>query len=178
MSSTGRLRHTGWMPVACKCCTNPKREEINKLILSSGASDGQIAATYGMSREAVRRHRNNHLSFSPQAASDSHNVATIVGFAHDLFKRSNLVLERAETMLESDDASSRSVQAAAASLREVRASIELLAKLIVSGDQPAESSSKDAALDASIGQAIALLTLPALGSGPAIVDAEIVAEIE
>lgn len=166
------------MPVPCKCCTHPKRAEINDLILKQAASDGQIAASYGMSREAVRRHRNRHLSFSPQAASDAHNVKTIVGFAHDLFKRSTAVLDRAEEMLGSGDASSRSVQAAAASLREVRASIELLARLIVNEPDDAAAGSKDAALDASIGQALALITLPALGAGPAIVDAEVISETE
>lgn len=129
-----------------------------------------------MSREAVRRHRNNHLRFSDQAKSEANNVATIVGYAHDLFKRSSLVLDRAEAMLAQDDASSRSVQAAAASLREVRASIELLAKLVVSGEATPEQTSRDAALDARIGQALELLTLPALGSGPEVVDAEVVCE--
>lgn len=167
------------MPVACKCCTHPKRAEIADLIIKRGESDGAISAAYGMSREAVRRHRNNHLRFSPEAATDSNNAATIIGFAHDLFRRAQGVLDRAEAMLADEEAGSRSVQAATASLREVRASIELLAKLVVVGDgtEP-EKASRDAVLDSRIAQALDLLTLPALGSGPAIVDAEVVSEIE
>jgi hypothetical protein len=163
------------MPERCKCCTHPKRAEINDCILKRGESDGTIAGKYGMSREAVRRHRNNHLSFSPQAASEAHNVATIIGFATDLHARAMKVLERAEEMLESGDGNSRSVQAAAASLREVRASIELLAKLIVSSDQGADGGTDNAQLDAQIQQALSTLALPALAAGPeAIMDAEVI----
>lgn len=144
-------------------------------MVKGGEPDSAISADYGMARESVRRHRTRHLSFSAQAATDSQNVATIVGYANDLYTRALKVLDRAEEVLADDQASSRSVQAAAASLREVRSSIELLAKLIVNEPAPDASGSRSAALDLQIGEALAAITLPALGPGAdEIEDAELV----
>lgn len=163
------------MPQRCACCTHPKRAEINERLLKGGEPDSAISADYGMARESVRRHRTRHLSFSAQAATESRNVATIVGYASDLYERACKVLDRAEEVLASDESSSRSVQAAAASLREVRSAIELLAKLIVNDPAPDDRGTANAALDGRIGEALAAITLPALGPGDsAIVDAEIV----
>lgn len=162
------------MPVACASCSHPQRKELNKRLLA-GEPDSVLSAEYGMSPAALRRHRLNHLSFSKREASESRNVATIVGYASDLYDRAAKVLDRAEEVLASDESSSRSVQAASSSLREVRAAIELLAKLIVNEPGGDDSGTRSAALDAQIGQALAAITLPALGPGASdIADAELV----
>lgn len=163
------------MPQRCACCTHPKRADINERLLKGGEPDSAISADYGMARESVRRHRTRHLSFSAQAATESRNVATIVGYASDLYERAVKVLDRAEEVLTSDESSSRSVQAAAASLREVRSAIELLAKLIVNEPAGDDRGTRSAELDTRISQALDLITLPALGPGDtAIADAELV----
>lgn len=162
------------MPERCRACSHPKRAAINDALMKQTSSTAALADEYGLSIGGLKRHKANHLRFSPSAADDSANALTIIGYANDLYRRAESLLQRAESMLKEKDSSARGVQAAAVSLREVRASIELLAKLVVSGEQvdPVQAS-RDAELDAALSQAVASMVLPALGVGD-VVDAVVV----
>jgi hypothetical protein len=168
------------MPARCLVCSHPNRDQINESLVKLKQADTAVAGQYGLNREAVRRHRINHLGFSTKAASESHNARTIIRFASELYERSLGVLKQAEATLVDSEGSPRAVQAASASLREVRQSIELLARLVVSEPDPTEGASKNAALDLQIAEAIARLEPPALPAGPqlpgGIEEAELVPE--
>lgn len=136
----------------------------------AGESAVQLAAEYGMSRGAIARHRTAHLSLTAAQIGGEKNALAIISYAHDLYQRAGKVLDRAEEMLRDSDAGPRAVMAAAGSLREVRQSIELLARLVTS-EPEAEDLSRNADLDALITQALSSVTLPALGPGPQVEDA-------
>lgn len=155
------------MPERCRACVHPKREEINRAILREGDSDAAVGARFGLSRTSIARHRSNHLTFSKTQEVAANNVLTIVGYANDLHARAMGILARAEALLDAQGDSARGVQAAAASLREVRASIELLAKLVVDSG-PEATPDNNADLDRSIAEALSAITLPALPAGPAL----------
>lgn len=158
----------------CTVCGHPKRGEINKDLLQTSDSNATVATRYGLVTESVRRHRNNHLQVTVDQVNDAQNALTVIGYAHDLFKRSNGVLDRAEQGLEASEGDPRSIQAAAASLREVRQSIELLARLVVTEPESHEQSTNDT-LDAMIMEQLLanrLAELPA-GTDQDIADAEL-----
>lgn len=164
------------MPARCLVCSHPNRDQINEALVKRKVADTAVAGEYGLNREAVRRHRINHLGFSQQAASESHNARTIIRFASELYERSLGVLKQAEATLVDSEGSPRAVQAASASLREVRQSIELLARLVVNEPDPTEGASKNAALDLQIAEALSQLRPPELPAGAAL--ASSVAEAE
>lgn len=126
-----------------------------------GGSTVALATSSGLSRSSLDRHRANHLKVSPTAVSEAKNAFTIIGYAHKLYERAERVLDRAEAMLEGEDAGSRAVLAAAGSLREVRASIELLARLVVV-EPETDNAARNAALDARITLELERLVLPEL----------------
>jgi hypothetical protein len=159
------------MPNPCKCCVHPERNRLNKAILD-GQSANSLAAEYGMSRSAIQRHQRLHLKVSAVATHEARNAATIVGYAYDLYQRAGKVLDRAEALLDGSDAGPRAVMAAAGSLREVRQSIELLARLVTT-EAESDDLSRNVELDLRIGAALDALVLPALGSGE-VADAELV----
>lgn len=164
----------------CSVCTHPRRGEIDRDLLQIGDSAPVVAERYSLGRESVRRHRNNHLQVSTQAVNQANNAMTIVGYAHDLYQRALRVLDVAEQQLAAatgaDSSPSRSVQAAAATLREVRSSIELLAKLVVT-EPESQDESRNGALDARIEEALASIQMRALPPGDYdVAEAELVAE--
>lgn len=165
------------MAQRCRVCTHPKRDEINRQLLQMGLSDGAVAAAFGLAKASVNRHRNAHLKVSPQAVSEQKNAKTIIGYAVTLYERAEAVLDRAEELLADGDTGTRGVMAASASLREVRSSIELLARLVVT-DTPDDGGSANAALDALLMEAVGKLTMAELPPGTtrpvAVVDAELV----
>ncbi len=158
----------------CTVCTHPERDAINRKLLNPSISLAQAAEGYDLTRAAMDRHRRNHLKLSAELAHEARNALTVVGFASDLHKRAVAILDRAEAVLSAEDASARSVQAAAASLREVRGSIELLARLVVTAP-PEPEPAGNSWLDAALTEAVAALAPPALPPGrDAIADAQII----
>jgi hypothetical protein len=154
------------MPQRCTVCSHPKRDDISRKLLDPGAGLAALSEAYGLSTSALDRHRQNHLKVSTGLVSEAKNALTVVAYASDLFDRSVRLLDAAEAGL---DGTPRSVQAAAASVREVRQSIELLARLVVTGPQP-EAEAKNAWLDEQITAAVDRLALPALSAGPSEVE--------
>lgn len=151
----------------CSVCVHPKRDDVNRRLLKAGETGESLASigdAYGLSSSAIDRHKANHLKVSAGLVSEAKNALTIVGYASDLHARATRVLDRAEQALAGADADSRSVQAAAASLREVRGSIELLAKLVVSTPPEAEPQA-NSWLDAALTEAVSALVMAELPPG-------------
>lgn len=169
------------MPRQCVVCVHPKRDEINRKLLESGSSPSAIADAYALAHSSVDRHKKNHLKLSSVAASERANALTIVKYAHQLYERSVGILDRAEAVLASSGADSRSVQAAASSVREVRQAIELLAKLVVTEDERTDET-QNAWLDAQLTEYVQAMAMPELPAGAAlesdVVDAQIIHEPE
>lgn len=166
------------MPQKCSICTHPRRGEIDRDLLHAGEGAPVVAERYGLGRESVRRHRNNHLQVSTGQVNEAKNALTIVGYAHDLYERSKRVLDVAERQLGQEDSGSRSIQAAAASLREVRSNIELLARLVVTEPESKSDSTNDL-LDSLILEQLQANTMAALEPGnPDISDADVIEDDE
>lgn len=160
----------------CTVCTHPKRDEVNRQLLKRSSSQADIAQRYGLSTSAIDRHVANHLKVSAEAMADAANARTIIGYASQLYDRANQVLDRALLVLETSEDDARSVQAAAASIREVRGSIELLAKLVVTAPEERYETA-DAWIDSAIRLELEAMRPPELPRGrddDDVIDAEII----
>lgn len=170
--------YPGGMPQRCKVCSHPKRGEIDRDLLQTNESNPTIAARYSLVAESVRRHRNNHLQVTTAQVNEAHNARTIVGYAHELYVRASKLLDRAESSVATSDEPARSIQAAAATLREVRSSIELLARLVVTEPESKSDSTNDL-LDSLILEQLQANTMAALEPGnPDISDADVIEDDE
>lgn len=153
------------MPRLCVVCTDPKRDEINRELIKVDSTINSVAQRFNLSRSSVDRHKRNHLRLSSRLESEAANALTIVRYATELYESAKRVLARAERLLEEDtETPARSVQAAAASLREVRGSIELLGRL-VTGDDTKTTATESAWLDQALTEAVNQLQLPELVAG-------------
>lgn len=113
------------MSRACATCHSPDRAEIEAQIVS-GIGLSAIERDFPITRDALRRHRENHMSptliavkneqarQSTLAATAADRVASLLGKLEDLVERTHE--ERRESML-------------LAASRELRSAIELSAKL-------------------------------------------------
>lgn len=155
------------MPQRCTACSHPKRDALNKDLLEAKTTLAEIAQRYGLTKSSLDRHKANHLKVSTQALNEQRNALTIIGYAHTLYERACAVLDRAEALLRDEDGGARSVQAASASLREVRGSIELLARLVVATpDEP--PATENSWIDQAIAQELAAMRPPELPAGAAL----------
>ena len=55
---------------SCNVCTHPEREAIDRALVE-GANDRAVARRYGLSRDAVWRHRSTHLPLALQRAHEA-----------------------------------------------------------------------------------------------------------
>lgn len=111
------------MEPKCRVCTHPERPEIDRQ-LAAGTSNPGIAAKYGMSRDSVRRHRDRHLSPALKAVAtrrETQGAVKAADRAEQLYGKAEAILEAAE------DAGQG--QLALGAIKELRATVELLAKL-------------------------------------------------
>jgi len=69
------------MPRVCTVCTHPEREAIDLALAGKDASKRRIAAQYGVSETAIRRHRGDHLpgavTKSQEAREDLHAINVV-----------------------------------------------------------------------------------------------------
>ena len=107
---------------SCSVCTHPKRAEIDRAILS-GESYRAIARRFGLSKDAIRRHRDHIPSQLARAveAEEAARADDLLGQVQELRDRALRILERAER--------SQDLQTALRAIREARQCVELLAKL-------------------------------------------------
>ncbi len=108
------------MANVCTTCTHPEREAIDEA-LTQGLSMRRIAFRHGMSPNAIKRHRDRHLS--PALAA----VAAERKQAHErsLLERIEDLTNRAERILDQAEQSGK-VSVALSAIREMRELLRLL----------------------------------------------------
>jgi hypothetical protein len=148
------------MGMPCTVCAHPARGIIDQRLAVQVVNVKQLAAEYGLGRDAVARHRSKHLPlFLPafQAQADALTLGQLGAEAQRLYLLSLDALAQAEAgvlvALDDHGAEVRKVSSTAVArlLREARASLGMLAKLAADGQAPVEAAAKhDEALDARI----------------------------
>lgn len=112
------------MPRRCSICDHPDREAINRE-LSSGGAIGTIAAVFGASPDALKRHKANHLmpAQRDRLVSDPELAdVDVLSEVRTLYRKMRDHLDRAEAATD--------WPSLVAFHREARADLELLAKLV------------------------------------------------
>lgn len=109
----------------CSVCTHPRRVEIDKLLASHREPNRRIAATFGLSEAAVRRHAvGGHIARRVARAA----AANEAGRADTLLREAEKLRVRALSNLDTAEASG-DLRAVALLLRECRAALELLGRM-------------------------------------------------
>ena len=107
----------------CTVCRHPDRPEIDRQ-LAGGMSNLGVAEKWALSKDSVRRHRATHLSAALKAVHTKRETAgatKAVDRAESLYAKASKILEAAEEGGQG--------QLALAAIKELRATVELLAKL-------------------------------------------------
>ncbi len=106
----------------CTVCTHPKRDEIDRALIA-GEPYRDIARRYGLSKDALRRHR-EHIPKELARSREAEEVARadeLLGQVQELRDRALSILDKAER--------SKDLRTALQAIREARQCVELLAKL-------------------------------------------------
>jgi hypothetical protein len=112
------------MPRTCTVCAHGEAHAINVALVNSGGNR-RIAARYGLSEAAIRRHRAEHIPQLLAKAAEAVEVADaddLLAEVRDLQARTLAILEATEETNEH--------RIALAAIREARGNLELLAKLL------------------------------------------------
>ena len=115
------------MAMTCKVCNHPQRLDIDRELVS-GKSLTMIANTYGVDWQAVRRHKEGHLSRQLVQVYEKKSEA----WAMDLLDHLRSIVDKAETIFDRNFAKDtvQSDIVALNALREQRGTFELLAKIV------------------------------------------------
>jgi hypothetical protein len=113
------------MPRRCSVCTHPEVEKINAALVAGDSSFLAIAALFGVSDSALRRHKKNHLPATLARAQDAAEVAQ----ADDLLGQVKELRDKAYGILLKAEAAGE-LRTALAAIREARGCLELLARLL------------------------------------------------
>ncbi len=84
---------------ACTVCSHPDREAIDQA-LAGGSDNATVATAHGLKKDAVRRHRHNHLSAALKAVATRRERAgarKAVDRLEELHVRATALLDTAET---------------------------------------------------------------------------------
>src|SRR5262245_12685770 len=112
------------MPRACTVCASPEREEIDRDLVAS-VPFRHTATRYGVSTGALQRHRRDHLPAHlarAKEAGEATSASAILAEVHSLYGNALAILGQAER--------ERDGRLALAAIREVRGTLELLARLL------------------------------------------------
>jgi hypothetical protein len=113
------------MARACTVCAHPRRQEIDARLVA-GTPLREISALFrGISEDALFRHRSDHIPAALAKAQDAADVAhadALLAQVRGLQARALAILDAAEQ--------GGQLMAALAAIREARACLELLAKLL------------------------------------------------
>lgn len=112
------------MPRTCTVCSHPERETMDRALVE-GVAFPALVAEYRVSKDALSRHKANHLPAKLVMAEKAGEVAgadDLLGRAQDLQARTLAILEAAE--------STQQHRTALSAIREARGNLELLAKLV------------------------------------------------
>jgi len=114
------------MAMACKICNHPKKLEIDRMLVA-GKSYQMVANKYGVDWQAVRRHKENHLSRQLVTAMAKKELTESM----DLLSRIEKIISRAEKIFRRNYSKNTTTgdNLALKSISEQRSTIELLAKI-------------------------------------------------
>lgn len=108
----------------CSICTHPGREEIDSALVA-GASLRDIAGRYRVSKSALERHKANHLPerlLKAEGAREAAQAEDLLDQVKGLRNKTYGILLQAEK--------AGNLRIALSAIKEARACLELLAKLI------------------------------------------------
>lgn len=111
-------------PRACTVCIHPEREDIDKALVE-GIAFPALIAQYRVSKDALSRHKHNHLPKTLAKARDAEEVARaddLLADVRNLQVRALAILDKAE--------GTGDLRTALGAIREARGNLELLAKLL------------------------------------------------
>jgi len=111
------------MPRSCTVCNNPDRAEIEKDLVN-GVSLRDIARQWSVSKDAVARHKKDHLPANLTKAKEAHEVVQ----ANDLLGQTQDLLTRARGILDTAERAGN-LPTALRAIKEARGTLELLGKL-------------------------------------------------
>ncbi len=111
------------MAKKCAVCVHPNLDEINKGLLE-GETFRYLAETYGLTLSGVFKHKTRHL---PAALVQAHDAAKVAS-ADTLLEQLCNLRDKALELLQAAECSGN-LRTALVGVREVRACLELLAKL-------------------------------------------------
>ena len=126
-------------PWLCQVCQHPQVDEINRALLQPKASTRKLSLIFGPHYKAIERHRASHL---PKAIAEyAAQQATAVFEAEisettTLNERTEALMARAQQIMEAAE-KRKDYGSALKGIREMRACLELLAKLAGEIDQGA-----------------------------------------
>ena len=112
------------MPRTCTVCSHPEREVIDRQLVE-GIAFPALVAEYRVSKDALSRHKANHLPAKLVLAEKAEEVAQaddLLDQVRDLQGRALAILDKAEATGE--------LRTALSAIREARGNLELLAKLL------------------------------------------------
>ena len=112
------------MPRPCAVCDHPERDSIDAAIVA-GQSIRGIARRYGVSKDSVSRHAQNHL---PETLRKAHAVKELTR-ADDLLGRVETLITEAEGLIEHGKGETVNVRAWSSGISELRKCLELLARV-------------------------------------------------
>lgn len=107
----------------CGGCAHPEREALDAALVS-GQTDTAVAERFGLTRDAVGRHRRGHLSPALKAVAAERETAG----ARTALDRLEALHDRAERVLAAAEAEGKAALSLQA-IRELRSTVELIAKL-------------------------------------------------
>ena len=112
------------MPRVCTVCAHPDHERIDASLVS-GEPNRRIAAQHGLTEQALRRHRADHVPAAMALAAEAAEMA----HADDLLGQVRRLQARVLTILDRTE-STGDLRTALGAIREARGNVELLAKLL------------------------------------------------
>ncbi len=120
------------MPRTCTVCRHERLEEINWALVE-GVAFPALVAKYRVSKDALSRHKANHLPATLVKAKEAQEVAQ----ADDLLEEVRSLQSRALSILNTAE-SIGDLRTALGAIREARGNLELLAKLVGQLDDRAQ----------------------------------------
>lgn len=110
------------MPRVCSVCRHPDRAAIDEALVARRDSLRDIARQYGLKKDAVARHKAEHLPDHLARAQEAEKVAD----ADTLLEQMRALQEKTLAILEA----AKDPRTALSAVREARGNLELLAELV------------------------------------------------
>jgi MinD-like ATPase involved in chromosome partitioning or flagellar assembly len=109
----------------CTVCSHPEAFAVNEALVLSRQGNRRVAAQYGLSEQAIRRHREHIPELLVKASANTEEFeADAILMRIERLERETL--EQLEALKEDDDPDRRTILLA---IREQRSNIELVAKV-------------------------------------------------